>query len=103
MLPAFTKVQTKNIELSQAEDALKECLDTITDVEWLDGALLEDVDLSSGLNLLPHTLQRKLRGYWVVRASADVRIWDDATTSDVPERLHRLQASAAATVSLWVF
>jgi hypothetical protein len=44
------------------------------------------------------------RGYHVVRSSADVRIWDaKPSTNETDPSVLWLQASAAATVTLYVF
>jgi hypothetical protein len=102
-IPPFEKVQVADFALSRVQDNLKRPLDVLTKLEVLDGQLLTGVELASGLNNLEHKLGRTLRGYWLTRANADVRVWDDATTSAAPNLFHRLQASAAATVSLWVY
>jgi hypothetical protein len=102
-LPAFEKLRTGVDNLDRLQDRLLKVLSALLRLPLLDGQLVEDLALTSGLNNLNHGLGRSLRGYLVVRASADVRLWDDDAASSAPQLFHRIQASAPATVTLWVF
>ncbi len=102
-LPRFDRLQTASVELNRVQDRVGLPLDRLTGIGLLDGVLVEDVEMASGLNILQHGLGREVRGYLLVRSDADVRVYDDATASPQPALYHRLQATAAATVSLWVF
>lgn len=69
-----------------------------------DSALLEEISLTNGvINLVPHKLNRRIRGWKVVDSTVQATIWRDTTsTADLTYYLP-LQTSAAVTVSLEVF
>ncbi len=67
------------------------------------GRLLEGIVLTTGVNNISHGLQRKLRGYFVVLKSANVTIYDSQATNQMPDLTLILNASGAATVTLYVF
>lgn len=102
-IPVIEPVRTTNHDLARFQEAVRRSVDPLVKLPTSSGHLLEGVELAAGLNELSHRLGRPLRGYHLVRANADVRLWDDADASPAPDKLHRLQSSAAATVSLWVF
>lgn len=67
------------------------------------GRLLNGIVLTTGVNNINHGLQRKLRGYIVVMKSANVTLYDSQLTNQMPDFTLILNASGAATVSLYVF
>ncbi len=67
------------------------------------GALIEGIVVASGDNIINHTLQRRLQGYFVVMNSAAVTFYDKQRTNQRPDLTLILNASAAATISLYVF
>lgn len=69
----------------------------------LDGLLLEDVELANGVTEVPHKLGRELRGWLIVRQDANASIWDSQTAHTRRNVSLMLNASAAVTVSIWVF
>ena len=65
--------------------------------------ILSDITLTSGVNVINHTLGQKLQGYVVVMKSASSDIFDMQNTNPSPQRTLILNASAPVTVSLLVF
>jgi len=71
--------------------------------EIADGHQLDAISLTTTTTRIPHKLGRKLRGYFLVGANANVTVFDEhASKLDTDKYLH-LQASAAATVNIWVY
>ena len=69
----------------------------------LDGILLRNVSLTSGVNEVSHRLDRRLTGWLVVRQRASANIWDEQDTNVTATKTLRLQASVDVVVDLWVF
>jgi hypothetical protein len=69
----------------------------------VDGLLLNSVAVSTGANTINHGLGRKLQGYFVVMNSAAVTFYDSQKTNPRPDLTLVLNASGAATISLYVF
>ncbi len=67
------------------------------------GSLLEGVVVASGDNVINHGLQRPLQGYLVIMNSAAVTFYDKQATNQRPQLTLILNASGAATISLYVF
>lgn len=65
--------------------------------------LIENVQLSSGLNIVNHTLGRKLRGWMIVRLRGPASTWDSQDTNTKPNLTLLLNSSAAVSVDLMVF
>lgn len=65
--------------------------------------LLVDIDLASGDNTIPHTLNRKLQGWIVVRQNASATFYDKQDTNSRQDVNLILNASAAVRVTLEVF
>lgn len=104
MITAFRKVRTKNDDVQQLQDAVAVVLQDIRSRTLLDGRLVEDVVLAAAqINVVNHLLDRPVRGYHVVRASASANVWDTQDANVTPARSLHLWTSAAVTVSLWVF
>jgi hypothetical protein len=69
----------------------------------LNSVLLANVELTTGSNIVPHTLGRTLTGWKVTRQNAAASIYDAQATNDAPQTYLVLVASAPCTVSLEVF
>lgn len=67
------------------------------------GRMINTVVLTTGINVVNHGLQRKLRGYILVLKSANITIYDSQLTNQTPDLTLILNASAPATISLYVF
>lgn len=65
--------------------------------------ILPDIVLAIGDNVIPHTLNKTLQGWQVVRINAAAAIYDKQATNNSADRNLILNSSAVATVSLEVF
>lgn len=67
------------------------------------GNLLQGVVLRMGSNTINHGLGEKLQGWIVVMNNANATFYDSQSTNPRPQLTLVLNASANATVSLYVF
>lgn len=67
------------------------------------GVLLSGIPVVTGTNVINHKLGRKLQGYVVVLNSAAVTFYDSQAINQHPSLTLILNASGAATISLYVF
>lgn len=65
--------------------------------------IIQNLVLASGDNIIPHTLNRALIGWSVVRQRASATFYDKQDTNGSPTVNLVLNASAAVTVDLEVF
>jgi hypothetical protein len=70
---------------------------------FLNGILLKNISLSSGDNTINHKLGRNLQGWVLVRKRQSVDIYDKQDTNQMPDLTLVLNASATATIDLYVF
>lgn len=91
-------------ELDRLMDNLEVILEDVLTRAVISGRLVEDVVVTTGqANTVNHRLGRKLRGWVVVRKSADANVWDEQATNELQSKELVLQSDATVTVSLWVF
>ena len=69
----------------------------------LNGRILNGIVVASGANTINHGLQRKLQGYFVILNNANVTFYDSQATNQYQDLTLVLNASGAATISLYVF
>ncbi len=67
------------------------------------GNHLKGIVVVTGANVINHGLGQKLQGYIVVRNSAAVTFYDSQATNSRDDLTLILNASGAATISLYVF
>jgi hypothetical protein len=88
----------------QALDAVAVTFDEIAAVSLLDGQLVGPIAIATTDTRVRHGLGQRAQGYFLVKAPADVRIFDGATPEATdPANFITLRASSAQTVTLWVF
>lgn len=102
MLNRFQKIYTQDGDLTTVQENVEGVIAPLFLVPFLDGNLLENISVSGTAAEFNHKLERAWRGFFVVKSSADVRVFSPAQTSD-PKVKIPLQASGAGTVSVWVF
>lgn len=90
-------------ELRRVQANLADFVQPLVRNPLLDGVLLEGVSLAAGTNTVAHGLGRAPRGVLPLLGNADARVWLSATPSAAPAGSVRLDASAAVTLSLFVF
>jgi len=102
MVKLARRIPVSSPDTSRAIDEVRELANTLAAVELLDGRLLEDQALGNGTTTkLNHGMGRALRGYLIVRQDTAGTV-HEVSGADATRQLW-LQASAAMTVSLWVF
>ena len=104
MLATFEKTRAKMPEVIDLQDACAVVFKDITSRDILDGRLIENVSIVSGVEMvLSHKLGRAIRGWTLTRLSAGAIVWDSQADNPTPKATLVLNASADVTVSLWVF
>ena len=99
----FRKINIKDYELSKVQDAVATSLNSLTTVPFLDGVLLTGVAVATTDTLVSHTLGRNYIGYLVCQSNAAGSVFVSPTANPSPQLYINLQASAPATLTLWVF
>lgn len=97
--PFFKTIYTQESVVARLQVSIKDCLDWIMTRPGIRSIEIE-VALTTGTNVIPHTLGSVPRGYYLVKSNADVRIWN--TTNPTSEKI-TIQASGNATVTLIVY
>jgi hypothetical protein len=104
MATRFSRVFSATPDLSFAEDNTQAIADFVENCPLIEGVLLSDVALKASQdNLVGHSLGRAYSGYIVVDNNANSVIYTSTTPNNKRSSQLILKASAAATVSLWVF
>lgn len=78
-------------------------LDAASRIFITNGILLTDIALTTTTKPVSHGLNRIPRGFFVVDRTGDFRVYRDASKIVDRTTFLFLKASAACTVSLWVF
>lgn len=69
----------------------------------LQGIILQNVELSAGVNVINHKLGRKLQGWYPVRVRAAAIFFDTQDTNRFPELTLQLTSSADCVVDIYCF
>jgi hypothetical protein len=86
-------------ELAKATSNLREWAKQFSDIPFLSGRLIEDIDVKTSQTTVSHNLGRVPAGYIIVYKSSAGDIW--ATSKDDTHLV--LDTSANVTISIWVF
>lgn len=104
MVRAPISINTKDYELGKVQDLLAQFFRRLfVDVPILDGALIENVAITSSDTIVPHGLRRAFRGYFIVGKNAAEHVFTSSTVNNRPQDQIILKASGAVTASLYVF
>jgi hypothetical protein len=96
-------ILTGNADVDRAIAEVNKAVTAIGLVPLLDGALVENVALTTTTSKVAHKLGRRPVGYIVVRSSAGVLPFDENDgKGDLAQFLY-LRSSAPVTVNLWVY
>jgi len=82
---------------------LSSIFSSITSRVQLDSIVLNNIQLSQGVNVIPHTLNRTLTGWKITRINGVSNIYDLQSTSANDGVYLYLNSSAAVQVSIEVF
>lgn len=103
-LKAFKKTSNDDTVVMKLQENIDNALAPVLNSAIIDGILLQDVVLATGLtNKISHKLNRKPLGYIVIAKNANAQVWDSQATNLLPKSTLELLCSADVTVSLWVF
>ena len=103
VIPPVAERQSEDEVLNRVQDRVKGSFDALVKLPFLNGALLEDVVLTSGaFTAVNHRLGRPWSGYVVFARNANAVLWHQAPAADANIFVY-LQPSANVTVDLWVF
>ncbi len=69
----------------------------------LSGAVLKQVSLTTGSNVVNHRLGRKLQGWFLTRKRAAGNIYDTQDSNSMPELTLQLESSTSAVVDIYVY
>lgn len=67
------------------------------------GRLVKNISMITGVNIINHGLGDKIQGWIVIMNSAAATFYDSQATNPRPQLTLILNASAPATISLYVF
>lgn len=95
----FRKVYTGTQENQRLQANIEDAVSATLKNPLLDGNLLKSVALVSGDNKIAHKLARKINGYVVVKKNSAATLYDVADD----ESFLTINASASATISIWIF
>lgn len=100
----FKKINTDNYELQKVQDSVAAAFQTLGMNYMINGELLKDVTLQSGVdNQVQHKLSRVPNGFFVVDKNATADVWQSTTANKIKDRILLLRSSATVTINLWVF
>lgn len=97
------KLNTGDRLLNMIQDNVSNVVDPIAGNPLVNGIILSKVALVSGANQIPHKLQRRLLGWFIVRQRSAATIYDTQDSNLTPSIYLNLTASANVTVDLYVF
>lgn len=98
MIRAFRKLGASD-ELNKVQDNIEAALGPVLGSAIIDGVLLSNVELQTGLNVVAHKLGREPRGWILVSPQANESIWSSGQTRSTL----LINASGPITSSFWVF
>jgi hypothetical protein len=99
-LPIF---HTQLRELSMLQTQWSSAINPVLNNPISNGVLLSNVVLTTGANVINHTLGRKLQGWTMTRIRASATFYDTQDTNTMPELTLQLNASGNVTVDIYCF
>ena len=102
-LKDFKKVKLDTNALTQLQNNVAGFTSQLVNNPILSGKLLTDIEVINGVTSISHGLGRAPQGYFVVRSTAQVSVWDVAANQTTPKATLELSASATATISIYIF
>ena len=91
-------------EATNLQREIQDFADTISSSAIIEGQLIKNVELDASQdNIVPHSLNRAIRGYIVVGRIANSMIYDSLKANRHPARQFIVNCTADVTASFWVF
>lgn len=96
-------IQSENRDVNQLQQFIQQGLTPLLMNPYLNGRLIEKVNLVSGSNSVNHGLGRKLQGWVIVRKRSDAAIFDTQDVNPIPDKTLDLQSDVDVSINLYVF
>lgn len=107
MLKAFRKIRVKDSELEQVQTNVSNTLAPILKSLIIDGVLVKDIELVSGVNRVNHTLGRPLEGWIIVDRNTAATVFKTVPTAAAntitDSSTISFTSSGTVIVSIWFF
>lgn len=100
---ALTSFNTKIQELALMQSSWATTLNPLVSNPILNGQILPKIKLQSGVNRIPHQLQRNLVGWFFVRKRNNADVYDVQDSEPRPELFLVLTSDSETTVDIYVF
>lgn len=97
------KINTGDRVLNMIQDNVSNVVEPLTLIPLNSGQILSNISLVTGANVIPHKLNRKLVGWFIVRQRSAGTVYDTQDTNTNPTVYLNLTASANFNVDLYVF
>lgn len=97
------KINTGDRVLNMIQDNVSNVVEPLTLIPLNNGQILSNISLVTGANVIPHKLNRKLVGWFIVRQRSAGTVYDTQDTNTNPTVYLNLTASANFNVDLYVF
>ncbi len=101
MLSKISQIHHPDEIINRIQSTIISRINTIADVPFLSGNLLESVVLPAGTTFINHKLNRAYVGYLILTKSSAATVYD--TPSADSSVTLGLVCSAPVTLTLWVF
>tara|TARA_R110000868_G_scaffold119214_3_gene315866 strand:+ start:608 stop:925 length:318 start_codon:yes stop_codon:yes gene_type:complete len=102
-IKSYITISTESKELNRVQDHVSNAFDQLRNSPLLDGTLHKSIPITAGTAYqLKHKLNRNLVGWIVTNNNANSVIWRTSSTV-LPESILELNASATATIDVFVF
>jgi len=86
------------------QGSIRRFADSVNESDITDSILVEDVELRTGSdNEVGHSLKRPIKGYIVVKRSADAQVFDGVAGIGTSRDFFKVRCSADVTVTFLVF
>jgi len=107
LLKAFRKIRVKDQQLDDVQSNIANTLNPVLKSLIVDGVLVKDVNLVSGVNRVSHTLARVPEGWLIVDRNATATIFKTIPTTAAntitDSSTISLTSSGTVRVSIWFF
>jgi hypothetical protein len=108
LLNAFRKIRVKDKDLEQVQSNISNTIAPVLKSLIVDGVLVKDIVLASGVNRVNHTLGRPPEGWIIVDRNSAATVFKTVPVAGTANTITdsstiSLTASGAVTVSIWFF
>ena len=100
---AYKAIDTESEELNKIQDYVSAAIGDLANNRLINGIILKNIKLVSGLNEIEHKLNRQLIGWKIIRIRTNAQVWDEQDANKRSAKTLLLQASAPVTIDLYVF